>query len=122
MESVIKKIKEFRTEKGYSHEYMAHQLNMSQPAYSKIEKNETSLSVDKLYKIAEILETPVEKFLEIPVKNYKQDIHNNENVTAVAHQEVENLHQNNKELQEKLILTLETEIVFLKELLHKNLK
>lgn len=119
MESVIKKIKEFRAEKGYSHEYMAHQLNMSQPAYSKIEKNETSLSVDKLYKIAEILETPVEKFLEINPSNI---YHQTNNDNAIAHQEVENLHQNNKELQEKLIQTLETEITFLKELLHKNIK
>jgi transcriptional regulator with XRE-family HTH domain len=44
---------------------MAHQLEMSQPDYSKIEKNETVLSVDKLFKIAEILETPVVDILNV---------------------------------------------------------
>ena len=53
MENIIEKIKDIRKSKGYSHEYMAHKLEMSQPAYSKIEKNETVLSVDRLFKIAE---------------------------------------------------------------------
>ena len=38
MENVLEKIKDIRKQKGYSHEYMAHKLDMSQPAYSKIEK------------------------------------------------------------------------------------
>ena len=54
MVNVINKIREFRKKKGYSHEYMAHELNMSQVAYSKIEKSETKLSVERLYRIAEI--------------------------------------------------------------------
>ncbi len=87
---------------------------MSQPAYSKTEKNKTSLFIDKLYKIVEILETNVEKFLEINLSNIYHQI-NNDN--AIGHQEVENLHQTIKKLQEKLIQRLETEIVFLRKLL-----
>lgn len=81
---------------------MAHHLDMSQPAYSKIENSKTKLSVDRLYKIAKILEMPVEDFLEIPTKEYKQDIHGNEVVTAIAHQLFENLYQDNKEKTEKI--------------------
>jgi transcriptional regulator with XRE-family HTH domain len=38
MEHIINKIKDIRKTKGYSHEYMAHLLHMSQAAYTKIEK------------------------------------------------------------------------------------
>ena len=74
MEKIINKIKEIRKDKGYSHEYMAHLLEISQVAYSKIEKNETKLTVERLYKIAEILETKIEDVLDIKAdKVYKQD-------------------------------------------------
>ena len=59
MEIVVEKIKDIRKNKGYSHEYMAHELDISQVAYSKIEKLETKLSVERLFKIAEILEVKV---------------------------------------------------------------
>lgn len=101
MESIVEKIKDIRKRKGFSHEYMAHQLEMSQPAYSKIEKNETVLSVDRLFKIAEILETPVVDILDInPNTLYNQN--NNDNGTFIGHQQVEHLYQENKEKSEKI--------------------
>ena len=116
MENIIDKIKEARKQKGYSHEYMAHKLDMSQPAYSKIEKSETILSVDRLFKIAEILETPIEKFLDInPNTIYHQS--NNDSGTFIGHQEVQNLYQENKEINEKLIQTLQDEVAFLRRLI-----
>ena len=42
---------------------MAFDLGISQVAYSKLEKNETKLNVDRLYKIAEILDTKVSDLL-----------------------------------------------------------
>jgi transcriptional regulator with XRE-family HTH domain len=101
MENIVEKIKDIRKRKGYSHEYMAHQLEMSQPAYSKIEKNETVLSVDRLFKIAEILETPVVDILDInPNTMYNQN--NNDKGTFIGHQQVEHLYQENKEKTEKI--------------------
>ena len=98
---------------------MAHKLDMSQPAYSKIEKNETVLSVDRLFKIAEILETPVNDILEINPNNiYNQT--NNDSGTFIGHQEVAHLHQENKEVTQKLIETQQSEIQFLRELLAKS--
>jgi len=93
MEIVVERIKDIRKKKGYSHEYMANELQMSQPAYSKIENNETKLSVDRLFQIAAILETPVETFLDVSPKNvYNQA--NNDQTVAINHQEVENLYEN----------------------------
>jgi DNA-binding XRE family transcriptional regulator len=42
----IKKIREF---KNYTQEYMAGQLGISQRAYSKIENDEVSISIEKLF-------------------------------------------------------------------------
>jgi transcriptional regulator with XRE-family HTH domain len=82
---------------------------MSQPAYSKIEKNETVLSVDRLFKIAEILETPVNDLLEINPNNiYHQN--NNNTGTFIGHQEVEHLYNDNKEKSEKIELLYEARL------------
>lgn len=107
MKNILGKIKDIRKQKGFSHEYMAHKLDMSQPAYSKIEKNETVLSVDRLFKIAEILEAPVNDILEINPNNIYNQNNNHDNVTVIAHQEVEHLYQDNKEKSEKIELLYE---------------
>lgn len=107
MEVVLDKIKDIRTKKGYSHEYMLHLLDMSKPSYFKIEKNETKLTVDRLFKISEILETPVETLLDINPNNiYNQTL----NDYSVGHQEVQNLHQDNKEKSEKITELFEARI------------
>ena len=107
MDNILEKIKDIRKQKGYSHEYMAHQLDMSQPAYSKIEKNETVLSVDRLYKIAEILETPVNDILQIKPNNIYNQTNND---YSVGHQEVAHLYQENKEKADKIELLYEARL------------
>jgi transcriptional regulator with XRE-family HTH domain len=52
-----------RVIKGYSQEYMANRLEISQNAYSKLERNETELSVKRLLQIASILEVQATQFL-----------------------------------------------------------
>jgi len=116
MEKIINKIRDIRKDKGFSHEYMAHMLDISQVAYSKIEKNETKLSVERLYKIAEILEAKIEDVLDIKAdKIYNQDLKDN----SIGHQEIQNMYQDNKEVYEKLIASKEEQIVLLKSLLGK---
>lgn len=53
--SFTEKIRLQRLAKGYSQEYMANELNISQNAYSKLERGETELSVNRAYEIASIL-------------------------------------------------------------------
>ncbi len=110
MENVINKIRDFRKKKGYSHEYMAHELHMSQVAYSKIEKSETKLSVERLFRIAEILGTSIEEFLDINPNNIYNQTLNHDNVTVIAHQEVQNLYQDNKDKSEKIELLFEARL------------
>ena len=68
METIIKigeRIKHLREQRNYSQDYVASKLSISQRAYSKIETGETNLSVDKLLKIAEVLEMSLNKILDM---------------------------------------------------------
>ena len=62
--SISLKIKTLREVKGYSQEYMANQLGISQSTYCKMEKNERMINFQNINKIASILET---KMVEIVV-------------------------------------------------------
>lgn len=115
---VLEKIKKIRIEKGISHEAMAYNLGITQAAYTKIEKNETKLSVDRLYRIAEILEVEVSDLLGIEIqKVYKQEFNDN----AHNYQDFQNLYQENKEMYQELLKAKDEQIAMLKEMI-KELK
>lgn len=63
MNNIGEKIRLERLAKNYSQENMAWELGISQPAYSKIERNETKITVAMIYQIAEILKVSPLKFL-----------------------------------------------------------
>ena len=101
MNKVLEKIKEIRKQKGFSHEYIAHELEISQVAYSKLEKSETKLTVERLYKLAEILETKVTDLLnEQPENEFNQT---NTDSSIGYQQQIENLYQEDKEKTTKII-------------------
>jgi transcriptional regulator with XRE-family HTH domain len=64
MDSTGEKIRIQRLTKNYSQEYMAFALEISQPAYSNLERNGTKLSLDRIFEIAEILE--ISPFILMP--------------------------------------------------------
>ncbi len=47
------KLRKLRMEKGYSQDYLAEVLEVSQKTYSNMENNKSSISIDALKKIAE---------------------------------------------------------------------
>ncbi len=51
-----------RQKKGYSQEYIAQQLNISQQAYSKIEKRPHKTCLETILKIATFLELNLSTF------------------------------------------------------------
>ena len=54
-------LRRIRTDLGYSQEYLALKLNISQSTYSEIENDHVAVSLNKLNKIAEILnKSPLE--------------------------------------------------------------
>jgi len=59
---VLYKIRELREQKKLTQEYIAKELEISTKSYSNIENNESKLSIERLFKISDILETPIEYF------------------------------------------------------------
>jgi transcriptional regulator with XRE-family HTH domain len=64
--AVIRKKREY---KNYTQEYLAYKLNISQNAYSKIELGYTKITVERLFQIAEFLETTAAELLETDEEN-----------------------------------------------------
>lgn len=100
MEKIIEKIAQYRNRKGYTYENMADELELTPAAYRKIETGETKLTVERLFRISAILETPINEFLEIDKNTFVQNNYSNE---SVFQQKIENFYQENKEITEQLI-------------------
>ena len=114
-----KNIRKFRELKGYSQEYMANEMELTQASYAKLESNSTKISVERLFTIAKLLETDVADILELNKQTiYHQDIKEH----SIGHQEVKNLHQDNKEVYEKLLQSKDEQIALLKSLLSQYIK
>ena len=118
IETVIGKISAIRTKNGYTLENMATELDMTAAAYRKIEMGETKLSLDRLFRIAEILKTSLADLLDIGSEVYQQT--NSENVT-VYQQKIENFYQESKTVYEKLLESKDEQISLLKSII-ENLK
>ena len=61
----IKKLRELR---NYTQTYMSNQLEISLSAYSKIERDETEISLKRLEQISEILNVSVNAILQFDEK------------------------------------------------------
>lgn len=100
IEKIIEKIAQYRNRKGYTYENMADELELTPAAYRKIETGETKLTVERLFRISAILETPINEFLEMDKNAFVQNNYSNE---SVFQQKIENFYQENKEITEQLI-------------------
>lgn len=57
IKTVAANIRKQREAKNYTQEYLAAKLKISQNAYSKIELGYTKITLERLFQIAEVLET-----------------------------------------------------------------
>ncbi|MCU7616063.1 helix-turn-helix transcriptional regulator [Chryseobacterium sp. PBS4-4] len=65
MEKILKKIATCRRERGYTFENMGHELGITTAAYRKIEMGETKLTVDRLFKISNVLNLHVVELISL---------------------------------------------------------
>lgn len=72
---------------------MADELDLTTAAYRKIETGETKLSVERLFRISNILETPVDQLLDFDPNVHQQINYGNENIYP---QKIEHFYQENK--------------------------
>ena len=117
--NVSSKIKKIREIKGFSQDFVATKLEITQNTYSKIERGETAITVEKLAAICEVLEIDFNTLF-----NFDENlIFNNCNQTGNfgnSNTLVLNTFEKLNEVYDKLIQSKETEINLLKELLKKQ--
>jgi transcriptional regulator with XRE-family HTH domain len=79
MQRIGEKIKKIRELRNYTQEYVARELEMSLANYSKIERDEIQLTIDRLEKIAVVFQ--LNSYLDILTFDEKIffNIHNNHN-------------------------------------------
>ena len=126
------KVRQIRELKGYSQEYIASKMGVSQRAYSKMENNETRLDWNKISKIAEIFEIELSELVDLSEKGTVTiNFSNQENrkspkskiCISLPNTELEKS-QLIIELKDKELALQQREIAYLKELLeiHKREK
>jgi transcriptional regulator with XRE-family HTH domain len=62
---IASNLRDARLMRNYSQEYMAIKLNISQNAYSKMEIGKTLITVEVVFRIADILEVDIYTLLNI---------------------------------------------------------
>ena len=111
--SVLKNIRKIRGLRDYSQEYMGQKLGMSARGYGGIETGETPLTMERLEKIAEILEVDVPQLLSFDEKmlfyncQYSGNLYNN------------TFNGYSKEVVEKMLEQKDGEISYLKQQIEK---
>lgn len=109
------KIRKVRESKNYTQEFMAESLNVTQRAYSSIETGKTQLTVERLFKISEILDTSVSELLNLDSANvYNNNFNNNGSKNKgnlIFNQD--NLEEI-KKLYERIVSMKDEEIAFLR--------
>jgi transcriptional regulator with XRE-family HTH domain len=108
IEDVLSKVKSVRERKGLSHEYMGMKLGISQAAYTKIERGQTNLALDRLYQIAEVLDVKIAELLGIDLKSEFNQTNNDGGIGYL--QKEYNFYQENKEQYQKIIELYESRL------------
>lgn len=117
---ILHNIRKAREQKSYTQEYIAQQLGIDTKSYSNIENGVSKLSIDRMLKIAEILETAPESFLN-PTQNFTFT-HCNQS----GYMNSPNFHHSDEGFKEAksawqtLIEELRSEVKFLREELRKK--
>jgi len=92
MKLKTKEVRRSRLAKNYTQDYMADELGLTQSQYSRIEKGECAVEIDKVVKIAQILEV---NWIDILDFGTAQNFYNcnqsgNNNTNTMYNQDFEN--------------------------------
>ncbi|WP_449401484.1 helix-turn-helix domain-containing protein [Chryseobacterium wanjuense] len=112
MNTIGSRIKKFREEKGIKQEYMAHELEISQSNYGRLEKDDSRLTVPKLQKIAEVLNISISILFGEKAANVLYENNGSNVQTGTLIQNYEKDH----------IESLKNEIAFLRKMLEEKNK
>lgn len=119
---VGEKIRKIRIIKGYSQEYIANLLEISQSAYSDIERGKTKINLERLSKVALIFELDVNYIMDFDENHFSaktiqtnlKEIDCDEEKIIVA------FFNRERELYREQIINLKNEIIYLRSKLDEK--
>ncbi len=95
MKELLEKIRNLRLAKGYTQEYMAEKIGIDTVNYGRIERGQTKITMDRFFKICEILEISPSELLRGDENEIISYLHK---IFDVEKQILEILKQKNTEL------------------------
>ena len=115
--SVVRLIRESN---GFSQEYVASKLDISQQAYSNIEKNPDNASMKRLRQLSQVFSVPVTSLIgeteQIIQQNFQQK---GGQAATLIH--VQGIPEHERQLYERLVDELKSENQLLRSLLDKHI-
>ena len=106
--SIGNRIKKLREIRNYTQTYMSVELEISVSAYSKIERDETEISLKRLEQISKILNVSVNGIMQFDEK------------ALIENANLNNSKSNRSSNIEPLIEQMRNEITFLRSIIDKN--
>jgi transcriptional regulator with XRE-family HTH domain len=106
--SIGKRIKKLREIRNYTQTYMSVELEISVSAYSKIERDETEISLKRLEQISKILNVSVNGIMQFDEK------------ALIENANLNDFKSNRSSNTEPLIEQMRNEITFLRSIIDKN--
>lgn len=108
-------IRSCRESRGISQDYMADMLNIVQSSYAGLESGKTSLTIDRLVRITEILELDIHRVIE------ESKIIHPPGLVHFAQQPIaKSIDIDTREVYDQLIAELRNEVEFLRSLIRKE--
>ena len=114
-------IRIIRESNGFSQEYVASKLEITQQAYSNIEKNPENASVKRLKQISSIFSVPVTSLIG-ESEHYVQQNFQQQGGQAATIIHVQGMPENERQLYERLIEEMKSEIKLLRSMLDNKVK
>lgn len=115
-DKIGREIRSVREAKGYSQEYLAEMLDISQSSYANMESGKSTLSVDRLIRVCDILQIDIHRLLDNESVNLPNDNSrlNSDGLNSdVLTPEV-------RKLYTELIAEMRSEIAFLRSLIRQQ--
>jgi transcriptional regulator with XRE-family HTH domain len=112
-------IRVIRESNGLSQEYVASKLDITQQAYSNIEKHPENASIKRLKQISEVLSVPVTSLIG-ESESYIQQNFQQQGGQAATIIHIQGIPEHERMLYERLIEELKSEIALLKSMLESK--
>lgn len=112
-------IRIIRKSNGFSQEYVASQLDITQQAYSNIEKHPDNASVKRLRQLSQVFSVPVTSLIG-ETEQYIQQNFQQQGGQAATVIHVQGIPEHERQLYERLVEELKSENQLLRSLLEKH--